>query len=179
MAPDGVKPLASVGELRELVEAWDGVYPNPSVWQAAEKRARQQADNQVKQAVEAARIAESGGLVRQISAARLRLLNELGRYLVCVNGDSDDINSTFHEQMGREIAGARRLKACFARLGDYPVWPDELRRELAEFVESISDGQRQARLAGAELEASLNDPRWIAQTSGAMAVDRDSSAFVK
>jgi hypothetical protein len=83
-----------------------------------------------------------------------------------VNGDSDDLNATFHEQMGRDIAGARRLKACFARLGDYPVWPEELRRELAELVDGIADGQRQARLAGAELEAALNDPRWIAQPQG-------------
>jgi len=162
VSADGVKPVSAMGELQELVEAWDGVYPDPAAWKAAEQQAAQQAACEVKQALEAARVAEGSGLARQIDAARLRLLRELGRYLVCVNGDSDELNRTFHEQMSRDIAGAKRLKACFERLGGYPQWPESLRQELAGLVAQFTDGQRRARLAGAELEAALNDPRWAA-----------------
>lgn len=165
VSPAGLQMVASIGELGELVEAWDGTYPDPAAWKKAEQEALQQATCAARQSLEAARKVECRGLERQINAARLRLLRELGRYLVCVNDDSDDLNETFHEQMGRNIAGARRLKACFDRLGGYPVWPDELRRELAEFISAMGDGQRQARLAGAELEAALNDPRWSAQAA--------------
>ncbi|MFI5379497.1 MAG: helicase-related protein [Tepidisphaerales bacterium] len=165
VSADGATPVESMGQLRELVEAWDGNYPDPSAWTAAEQQAAQQAAGEVQKLAHASQEEERRGLLRQLSAARLRLLRELGRYLVCVNGDSDNLNGTFPEQMGRDIAGAKRLKECFSRLGGYPEWPEDLRCELAVWFAAITEGQHHARLAGAELEAALNDPRWVAQNA--------------
>jgi hypothetical protein len=164
VSADGATPVESMGHLRELVEAWDGNYPDPTAWKTAEQQAVQQAAGEVQQRAQASQDEEGRGLSRQLGAARLRLLRELGRYLVCVNSDSDDLSTTLHKQMGRDIAGAKRLKECFARLGGYPEWPEDLRRELAVLVAGITQGQRHARLAGAELEAALNDPRWMGAT---------------
>jgi hypothetical protein len=101
-------------------------------------------------------------LSRQVDAARLRLQRELGRFLVCLTGSADDLNNTFHEQMTRDIAGAKRLRRSFDSLGGYPVWTDELREQLNEFYSQLTDNQRHARIIGAEVEAALGDPRWLA-----------------
>jgi hypothetical protein len=47
------------------------------------------------------------------------------------------------------------------RLGRvYPDWDSVIIRELDIYVQSLSEGQRRARLLGKELDAALEDPRW-------------------
>jgi len=48
------------------------------------------------------------------------------------------------------------------RLGGYPEWPAELGRELDEFYRDLAPNQRHARLLGSEIDAALEDPRWVA-----------------
>jgi hypothetical protein len=64
--------------------------------------------------------------------------------------------------MSRDIATAQRLDQCMKRLGGYPEWPAELGRELDEFYRDLAPNQRHARLLGSEIDAALEDPRWVA-----------------
>lgn len=103
-------------------------------------------------------------LHRQIEAARLRLIRELGRYLVCLDGNIDELNEILAKQMSRDIASARRLRKCIDLHGGYPEWSDEIKRQLKDFRNSLGEGHRDARLLGSELDAALDDPRWKAIT---------------
>ncbi len=105
---------------------------------------------------------EKRALASQLAAARLRLMRELGRFLVCVTGTSTDLNGVFHEQMTREIAGAKRLQRAYQLLGGYPEWPEQMKAEIDLYYRGLSKNQRIARLMASELEAALEDPRWTA-----------------
>ncbi|QDV88971.1 RNA polymerase-associated protein RapA [Phycisphaerae bacterium RAS2] len=155
-----VLPIASLSALLERVDEWDGTYPPPSDWQGALADRKKDAEEEVRRRESAATAREKLSVARQRLAALLRLRRELGRFLVCIAGTADDLNSTFHEQMRRDTAGARRLQRCFAQLGEYPDWTEAERSELSDFVDALTDNQRQARAIGVELEAALVDPRW-------------------
>jgi hypothetical protein len=60
------------------------------------------------------------GLERQIEAARIRLQRELGRYLVCLDQGTDDLNNLMFQQMSRDIASADRLKLCLEKTERLP-----------------------------------------------------------
>jgi hypothetical protein len=64
--------------------------------------------------------------------------------------------------MTRDIASAQRLRKCLERLEGYPEWPSSLCNELQSFADKLSDAQRRARLMGKEIDAALEDPRWMA-----------------
>jgi hypothetical protein len=155
-----VIPLESFNTLRELVDAWDGWYPAPDQRRQAENMAIQKARAEVNRRMNLTRDRQQENLHRQLEACRLRLMRELGRYLICLDGSASDLNSVLHRQISRDIAGARRLQECRNRLGDYPDWPPDLCRELGIFHAGLNEGQRTARLLGSELDAALDDPRW-------------------
>jgi superfamily II DNA or RNA helicase len=152
-------------QLQNLVESWNGDYPDPSSWQQAVASARRHCQNEIATMERQAQLRCEAGLARQRDSARLRLLQELGRFLACQDGGPSDLNGAFHRGMLRDVAGAQRLKRCFERLGSYPNWDAELCRRLEEFVADLSDNQRKARLLGKELDAALDDPRWAVATS--------------
>lgn len=155
-------PVDSIRELRPRVESWNGNYPDPTRWLEAEELARQEARTQVELMERRASERQKKGLERQIEAARIRLQRELGRFLVCLDLGTDDLNNIMFLQMSRDIASAERLKLCLEKLGDYPEWDPDLCRELDLFVQPLTEGQRRARLLGKELDAALEDPRWSA-----------------
>jgi hypothetical protein len=164
----GHDELVSVESLRvvkELVSNWDGNYPDPDQWRKAEAAATAKAAAVARSMLNHARKQQEAALRRQIAACRQRLLRELGRYLVCIEGSAADLNGVFHRQMSRDIAGARRLQLCRERLGGYPEWPPGLSQELETFYAGLSPGQRDARLLGSGVDAALDDPRWLS-TSG-------------
>jgi len=107
---------------------------------------------------------EKEALKGQLLAARLSLQRELGRYLACVDEDSGDFNDTLLGQLTRDIASANRLKACLEKLGGYPEWSPINCRESKAFVQRLSANQRKARLLGNEIDAALEDPRWLTST---------------
>ena len=79
-----------------------------------------------------------------------------------MDAETGDLNGLLHQQMSRDIATAQRLKKCLDRLGGYPNWPGDLCRELESFAKQLTGNQRKARLIGKELDAALDDPRWVA-----------------
>jgi len=72
-------------------------------------------------------------------------------------------NEVWYHQMTRDFATAQRLRAGLARLGgDYPVWPPDLEPEFEHYRRNATANQRKARMAGKEIDAALQDPRWVA-----------------
>jgi hypothetical protein len=158
-------PIKSIAELQDKIETWNGAYPDPDAWQQAGEAASLDSKRAVESLEAAALERESEGLKAQVAAARLRLLRELGRYLVCFAGGPSDLNQVLYEQMSRDSAGAARLRQCLERLGGYPDWAESLRGELYDFLSQISLNQRKAIVIGSPLEAALQDPRWEASPS--------------
>lgn len=157
-----VQPVKSFAALKKLVEAWDGTYPEPGRYVTIESELRAAAEQEVEAMRQVAEQREVAALARQSDAARIRLLRELGRYLVCFGEGTADLNRMFYGQMQRETSTAGRLRRVFDRLGSYPEWPDWLQRELDAFYVQLAPNQRQGRLIGRELDAALDDPRWVA-----------------
>ena len=155
-----VEPIDSLGVLKKRLAKWDGYYPDVEEWQRASNSASLNTRERVEMMQAVAATQEKTALASQLSAARLRLLRELGKYLVCLGASTDELNDSLFKQMSRDIASARRLKRCMDKLSGYPEWCVDLRRDLDRFVESLTEGQRQARLLGSELDAALDDPRW-------------------
>jgi SNF2 family DNA or RNA helicase len=158
-------PVKTFENLRKLLEDWDGFFPNLETWLAAERTARKEAKKWVDDWANLATKKEQEGLQRQIESARIRLQKELGRYLVCLDFGAGNLNELFHQQMTRDIASSGRLKQAFEKLGGYPEWPSELLRNLETFASQLTENQRKARLLGKELDAALEDPRWMATIS--------------
>ena len=157
-------PVGSFSDLIALVEKWDGVYPDPEQWRRAMEYASRKATEEVRRLQDIATQREQTGLQRQLEACRQRLIKELGRYLVCIEGSAADLNGVFYRQMSRDISGAHRLQTCMERLGAYPEWSPELCKELKSFYDELTEGQRAARLLGSGLDAALDDPRWVIQS---------------
>ena len=98
---------------------------------------------------------------QQRQAARLRVIEELGRLLICFPPDTDDQNGKFHRLASEPTPTAERLKVVFNRLGGtYPDWDLDHLAELRAFRNSLTPAQVRTRLTGRELEAALMDPRW-------------------
>jgi hypothetical protein len=96
----------------------------------------------------------------QIEAARLRLVDELGRLLICFEPDTDYLNGKFHRLAGEQTPTAHRLQNVFGRLGGYPDWDRHHIADLREFRANLGPSQVKTRLTGRELDAALADPRW-------------------
>jgi F0F1-type ATP synthase membrane subunit b/b' len=116
-ADAGVEPVESFAELERLVNTWEGKFPRPEIWKQAEADAQKAAGQCVRQLEEQAARRIQGMANRQVEAARLRLLKELGRYLVCLGKTTADLNNVLYRQMSRDIATAQRLEKCMNRLG--------------------------------------------------------------
>jgi hypothetical protein len=158
-----IGPVTTLEELKHKVAAWDGNYPDAELWQRAGKKANQAAKKYVRAMAVHASGCQEKGMRRQVGAARLRLMRELGRMLMCLEGSEVDLNQALQAQISRETATAFRLKQCLERLGGYPDWTPELRRDLKEFFDGLHENQRKARCLGRELDAALQDPRWEAK----------------
>jgi len=90
---------------------------------------------------------------------------ELGRYLVCVAGQAGDLSGILNQQISRDIATAQRLRRCLEKLGGWPEWSLEQSSELELFYGRLTENQVRARLLGKEIDAALEDPRWLADVS--------------
>jgi hypothetical protein len=155
------EPVDRFERLEALLGAWDGRFVKPRAWIAAQDEARRQARERVDAQRKRAAERERQGLERQIAAARLRLVRELARYLLCLDSDAADLNAILHAQLGRDIASAARLGRVYERVG-YPEWDNYLVEELRQQVRGLTAGQQESVLLGKPLDAALDDPRWIA-----------------
>lgn len=158
----GASPVETVDDLRRRLDAWSGDIPDAAAVAAALQQAEEQARKLVRRMERQARKLEEAGLTAQLDSARERLTRELGRYLVCLGCGSSDLNAAFHREMQRDLRTSERLRRVYKRLGGYPEWSPELRRELEEFANALTENGRAARLMGSEIDAALQDPRWRA-----------------
>lgn len=96
----------------------------------------------------------------QIEAARLRLVEELGRLLICSGPDTDDLNGKLFRLASESNPTAERLRRVLLRLGGYPSWTSHQTERLRSFREALSPAQLRTRLTGRQIDAALDDPRW-------------------
>jgi hypothetical protein len=143
--------------------------PRSKAWNAARIALENRARGSVQQSREKATAVIARERNQQREAARLRLIDELGRLLICSSPDTDDLNGKFHRLASEAIPTAERLKIVFKRLGTYPDWDSNHPAELRAFRNSLTPAQVRTRLTGRELEAALMDPRWeVGITAGSL-----------
>jgi len=165
VAPHDIVSIARVEQLRQHLAGWDGQLPDSLRWFQTRTSASAEAKEMATTMAAQAEMRVQEGLRAQHAAARLRLIREVGRYLVCANPSDSDLNHVWYVEMRRSTQTAQRLKRCHVRLGDYVEWNEDILAELLSFENQISDQQRRARLIGKEIDAALNDPRWNALLS--------------
>ena len=156
----GASEIRFLSDLRLRLDAWGGKEPPAAAWQGAAKTLRERARAVVARAAERARYEQEAMMARQHEAARLRLIEELGRFLMCFQPDTPDLNGKLYRLASDQTATASRLREVLQRLGDYPDWPAHHVAELRSFRDGLSANQIKTRLTGRELEAALADPRW-------------------
>jgi len=159
--PDGIVTVESAQQLMALVEAWDGKPPPPDLRLQAQDEARAAARQRVKAMKQAAQAEEEANLRRQLEAAQRRLMRELGRTLRCL-GDGD-LNELLRRQVQRESRPDGRYHRALKLLGGYPTWRSEDVADVEAFAKHASRKERKARVAGSEVDAAINDPRWKAR----------------
>jgi hypothetical protein len=163
---DDVIKVGSLAQVKALAAAWNGEEPVSVIWNHArielEERARAiaQSRSTISKSV-ICRILEE-----QRAAARLRLIEELGRTLVCLGPESDDLNAKFHRLMADRSATAARLTRVYHRLGDYPEWDQRHLSDLRDYGANLKPAELNARRTGRELDAALDDPRWSVGVHG-------------
>jgi len=162
-APDGIRAVESMSELRRLLCEWqdDPVSPPPALLAQAEREATDAARARVREMERHALCEERAGLERQLEAARSRLLRELARTLRCIS--PGDLDKAFRDRVRAERSPERFYHRALRLLGGYPMWPADVEEDASRFAEDISPKDRVARIAGSEIEAAINDPRWAAR----------------
>jgi hypothetical protein len=158
-----MEEVNSFAEVRRLVAEWDGSEPTPEAWNSA----RIELEGRAREVIEGLR-ARSESIARrdrqqQREAARLRLTEELGRLLICVPPDTDDLNGKFHRLASEATPTAERLKSIYNRLGGYPDWTTVHLAQFRAFRSELSQTQEKSQLTGRALDAALADPRWEVQ----------------
>lgn len=165
VGPNGTEVVTSLDHLRKLVEGWDGDLPAAPAILAAQDEAMAAAQARI-QAMKSqqAQVAQRA-LERQVAAARRRLRRELARNLRCLG--SGDLDALCKLQVQKGHAAARRYQEAFKKFGGPPKWNAVEEAEATAYVDGLTEGQRQQRInLASELEAALNDPRWLAKEEG-------------
>jgi hypothetical protein len=153
--------IRSFADLRARIDDWDGTPPSAAAWHEAYEALSERGRALVARAAKEARDERSNVIARQHEAARLRLVEELGRLLVCFQPDTPDLNTKLYRLAMENTPTAGRLRQVIARLGgSYPNWHDHDIRDLRAFRDGLSANQMKTRLTGRELDAALADPRW-------------------
>lgn len=160
--PDQREEVDQFERLEALLGMWDGRFVSPADWIGAEKEAQRISRERAREMCGEADGRQHRGLERQVGAARLRLLRELARYLLCLDADASDLNRVFHAQRSRDIASALRLGRAYELVG-YPEWDAGLVAEIRGVVRTLTANQRENILLGSPLDAAMADPRWRAR----------------
>jgi Helicase conserved C-terminal domain len=157
---EGIKRISNFTQLRKLVADWNGTSPAVDDWLSAQRTVRAEARREVEDMMKRATVRVATIRGQQVAAAKLRLKEELGRFLICTEPDTDDLNGKLYRMTQDRTATAERLHRVFHRLGGYPDWPATKLQALRNFRDTITANQIKSRLAGRELDAALDDPRW-------------------
>ena len=160
LAPDGLRELQSFGELKQLTSDWRGEEVSIGAWQTARAQLYSLAKDKVAHLMQQARQRQLVKAEAQRDAARLRTVDELGKFLLCFEPDTDDLNGKFHRLASDQTATAQRLQNVFSQLDGYPDWDPAEIADLRDFRSELTPNQIKTRLTGRELDAALADPRW-------------------
>ncbi len=161
VGPDGALPVKSMADLKALVAEWDGREVSNDAWLAARAQVQIQVKKQVVEMAARYSAAAAVKSAAQREAARLRLVDELGRLLICYEPDTDDLNGKFYRLATEQTPTGHRLQTVFGRLGGtYPDWEGHYIADLRDFRAELGPSQIKSRLTGSQLEAALADPRW-------------------
>jgi hypothetical protein len=156
-----MREVRSFADLKGLVSSWDGKEAPTGAWQAARAKLRLAAQGIAAGMEDRSATAAASKAAAQIAAARLRLVDELGGFLICFEPDTDDLNGRFHRLASDQTPTAHRLQNVFRRLGGYPDWEGHHIADLRDFRANLGPSQVKTRLTGRELDAALADPRWV------------------
>jgi len=162
---DGDLPvwIDSLAQVQEYLAAWDGENPDSRRWVEVQRMADQQARQRVNTLRAQAKQRECQNLEAQVEAARIRLLREIARFLLCLRPDSPDLNGFWYELMTRGGATGSRLSQALQRLGgEWPNWPSEWVADARTYVQTLPPSRVEARRTGREVDAALQDLRWKA-----------------
>jgi hypothetical protein len=157
---NGTDEVKSFADVRRVVAEWDGNEPTPEAWNAARIALEARAREAVEQLHECAEGVIKRERKQQREAARLRLIEEPGRLLMCFPPAINDMNSKFYRLMSETTPTADRLKSVYNRLEGYPDWGVGHLAELRVFRNDLSPAQEKSQLTGRALDAALADPRW-------------------
>ena len=156
----GLQEIKSFADLKSLVLSWNGLEVPTQAWRNAQAQLRIAAQAKVAGMRERFETHATTMVAAQHDAARLRLIDELGRLLICFEPDTDDLNGKFHRLASEQTPTAHRLQNVFGRLGTYPDWEAYQIADLREFRSRLGPSQIKTRLTGREVDAALADPRW-------------------
>lgn len=159
----GMQEVSSLSDLKALVVSWGGREVPTGAWQAARAKLRLAAQSKVTEMAGRFMSVMTTKFAAQNKAAHLRLIDELGRLLICFEPDIDDLNGKFHRLASDQTPTAHRLQNVFGRLGGYPDWEGHHIADLRDFRENLGPSQVKTRLTGRELDAALADPRWTSR----------------
>ena len=154
-------PIESLNDLTSCIDKWDGDAPDPAKWLEVMRRAEGDSRRTTNGMVASAVNAQQQSIRRQNTSARERLKQELGRFLVSVDGNGLDLNAVIDDWLQRRIPLSQKLSKSLDKLGgEYPEWTDEDFWQLEQFGKQVTENQRTSRRAGKEIDAALADPRW-------------------
>jgi hypothetical protein len=160
LTSEGVVRPRSFEELQALLDAWDGRDAPKLIWQSARLQLVAEAREHVMKLAGRQSAISTRVRTAQVEASRLRLVEELGRALICFPPDIDDLNGKFHRLACEETPSAERFQKVFTRIGAFPDWDDFTIGDLREYRASLSPNQVKTRMTGREVDAALADPRW-------------------
>jgi hypothetical protein len=166
VSAEGVREVRSFLDLQVLLGGWDGRETPNGAWRTARMQLTDAARQTVLERAKRCAIVVETSKAAQLEAARLRLVEELGRTLVCFEPYTDDLNGKFHRLAAERTATAERLLGVFHRLCRYPEWNEFQIADLREFRAALNASQVKTRLTGRELDAALSDPRWAMAPAG-------------
>jgi len=158
---EGMRDVISFAHLQTLLDNWDGKEVPKGDWQAARSKMSIAVQSIVADRAERFATAMGSKAKAQHKAASHRLIEELGRLLICIEPDTDDLNGKFHRLASEQTPTAHRLQNVFQRLGGYPNWEAQHVADLRGFRDDLAPSQIKTRLTGRELDAALADPRWV------------------
>ncbi|HEX2863508.1 MAG TPA: hypothetical protein VHN99_02980, partial [Deinococcales bacterium] len=147
----GSRPVETLQQLQALLRDWTGEAPRPDDVAVARAAARAEAAAAVAGLRRAARDAADSALARQAQAARVRLLREVGRYIVAAGRGVDDLNGEWTRLAAQRSPAAARLRDARQRFGVPPQWPEAWLQEFQTWNSALTPKARQDRLAGKEL----------------------------
>jgi Helicase conserved C-terminal domain len=157
---DGMEPISTLRELRIRIENWDGDLPPPEKITAARRHAQKQAQAEVAKLTARAAKIEQANLESQHNAAELRLTRELGRLLRCLDPTAADLSQLLEREAARTGPLAERIRKAQELLGDIPIWTDQIKWELQQFMTGLTQNEIRSRLSGSSIDAAFADYRW-------------------